>query len=358
MAGSVSGYPTRRLSAIGRALLAMAVTASLVLAAGGPAGAAPKVDHVVLSNGDRLTCEIKSLKRGRLSIGTNALDTVSVYWNQVERMASTRTFEVETSTGDRYYGALEDVAPRRIRVAPAGTAGTELSMDDVVRIVPIEATFWHRIDGNVDLGFSFAKADLETRWTLNSESAYRGRQYLVRAQLASQMTRRQDAERLSRNNLTLSGLRLLGRRWFTLALGQVQTNQELSLNARTVVGGGGGRIVVQSNTSDVRVFTGLVYTRENFSGVPTQNSPELALGADWDWFSAKDDKLDLATSAVSFYNVSGDARARVEVQSAFRVEFLKDFYFSINGYDSYDSTPPDGRARNDLGISLSLGWKF
>ena len=132
----------------------------------------------MLDNGNRITCEIKSMDRGRLKIGTDALDTVTVYWERVVAVASPRLFEVEVENGSRYFGALEEVAPGRVRVAPPGGVAVELTLVEVVHMMPLEARFWQKLDGNVDLGFSFAKANLETRWTLNSEVDYRSRRVL------------------------------------------------------------------------------------------------------------------------------------------------------------------------------------
>ena len=223
---------------------------------------------------------------------------------------------------------------------------------------PIEATLWSRLDGNVDLGFSFNKAQLETRWTLNAEVNYRSRNYEGSVTLASQLTAREDADELSRNTLSLSGKRLFGQRWFGVVVGQLQENQELSLDLRSVVGGGAGRYLVQSNSTMLQLYSGVVHTREQFSGEDVRNSPEALVGTKWDWFSARSNDLDLSTTAIGYFNVGGTARTRFELQSAFRVEFLKDFYFSVNGYNSYDSRPPEGGASSDAGVSLSLGWKF
>ena len=74
----------------------------------------------MLDNGNRITCEIKLLDRGRLKIGTHALDTVTVYWERVVAVASPRLFEVEVESGSRDFGALEELAPGRVRVAPPG----------------------------------------------------------------------------------------------------------------------------------------------------------------------------------------------------------------------------------------------
>jgi putative salt-induced outer membrane protein YdiY len=340
-----------------RLALILGIAMGVLFPCAGRALAAPKVDVVLLEQGTRLTCEIKRLDRGRLTIGTDALDTVSVYWDRIEGLTSPRMFEVELGDGRRYYGSLEVVAPRRLRVGPVGT-GAELDMHAIIRITPLEATLWTRLDGNVDFGFSFNKADLETRWTLNAEVNYRSRNYEGAVALASQLTARDNAEELSRNTLSLSGRRLFGRRWFGVVLGQLQENQELSLDLRSVVGGGGGRYLVQSNSTTLQLYSGLVHTREQFSGEDVRNSPEALLGTKWDWFSARNNDLDLTTTAIGYFNVGGTARTRFEVQSAFRVEFLKDFYFSVNGFTSVDSSPPDGRSNSDAGISVSLGWKF
>ena len=83
-----------------------------------------------------------------------------VYWWQVAGLSTPRVFEVQTSGGDRYYGALQDAPPGRVRVAPSGAPSVELPLDAVIAITPFDATVWQRIDGHVDLGFSFAKASL------------------------------------------------------------------------------------------------------------------------------------------------------------------------------------------------------
>jgi hypothetical protein len=51
-------------------------------------------------------------------------------------------------------------------------------------------------------------------------------------------------------------------------------------------------------------------------------------------------------------------RARLELQSAWRHEFFKNFYWSVNVFDSFDGDPPDGQKKNDSGLNFMLGWKF
>ena len=87
-----------------------------------PIVARPKIDVVVMTNGDRLTCEIKKLDRGVLYIGLDYVDgTLSVDWSKVERLDSKQLFRVETAAGITYSGTLRMVAsaadqPRSIEV--------------------------------------------------------------------------------------------------------------------------------------------------------------------------------------------------------------------------------------------------
>jgi hypothetical protein len=320
------------------------------------AAAAPKVDAVYLGNGDRLTCEIKKLQRGSLAVSTDPIDHVTVHWGTVVGVTSPREFEVTVDSGDRYYGSLgRSTVAGELVVATLGAPVATLRLTEVTALVPIGGSLWRRMDGSVDAGFSFAQANLEAHWTFNGGATYRSRRYLLSSSLASQLTAREDADKTSRNTLTLGINRLFGGLWFATVLGQIQQNDELDLTLRTVGGAGLGKVVSQSNRRSVAAFVGAVYTRERFTDQPIADSVELAVGGQIDFFTAANNDFALTNSIVSYYTAS---RVRVEAQSAWRHEFLKDFYWSLNGVESFDSDPHDTEKRNDFSVSLAIGWKF
>jgi hypothetical protein len=41
-----------------------------------------------------------------------------------------------------------------------------------------------------------------------------------------------------------------------------------------------------------------------------------------------------------------------------RVKIVKDLHWTLNLFESSDSSPPEGEKKNDLGVSASLGWSF
>jgi hypothetical protein len=77
-----------------------------------------------------------------------------------------------------------------------------------------------------------------------------------------------------------------------------------------------------------------------------------------DFFSPANDDYTITNQLVTYINIAGRQRLRAELQSAWRQEFLSDFYWSLNGFESFDSDPPQGEKQNDFGISFTVGWKF
>ena len=76
-------------------------------------------DEVVeLSNGDRVTGEIKGLDRSQLTVRTLDLGTVQVRWQRVVRLNSNRTLEIELTGGRRLQGSLVSAAPAAGSIIP------------------------------------------------------------------------------------------------------------------------------------------------------------------------------------------------------------------------------------------------
>jgi hypothetical protein len=320
--------------------------------------AAENVDVIHLRNGDRITCEIKRLDRSLLSISTDPLGKASVHWGDVADLVSPRRFDVQVESGEHFLGTPLASAPGSMVLRLDDGTSKTLALTDLIRLAPIGASVWSRVDGNVDAGFSFAQANLETHWTVNGAATYRSPRYQFGANVASQLTAREDADATSRNSLNVNATRSLANRWYTLAWGQFQQNQELSLELRAVAGGGVGRDLSHTDHRLWSTYVGLAYTHERFSGEPTDQSAEAAVGGQIDFFTPSHEDMRITNSILSYFNVSGRQRVRVEVQSAWRHEFLNDFYWSLNGFESFDGDPPADQKRNDSGVSFTLGWKF
>ena len=333
------------------------VSAALLVLASLPAAAADKTDVVVLRVGDRITCEIKELDRGLLRIKTDAADTFTVHWGHVVSLASVRWFEVQTAAGLTYYGSLT-IGDAGFLVVDTPTGDVRLAMLDVVHLSPLGRGFWSRLDGSIDLGFSYTQASEQTQWTLNTSAKHRRERYLFQGMFASQFTAIEGADSTSRNTLSFSGRRLHGTRWFHEGLGQLQQDQSLGLNLRSVAGAMVGRYLLQKPRTTLSVFGGAGYTHERFENEQPDDSAEALSGAQWDWFSLSNNDTDVSTTLLTYYNISGKARVRVDFTASYKQKIVKDLHWSLNGFETYDGAPPAAQKSNDSGVTLALGWSF
>jgi hypothetical protein len=96
----------KRPLAVGGACVPHLVIVAVALLWAVPGISAPKTDIVLFTNGDRLTGEIKSLRRGQLNLNTEATGTIGIEWDKISGVVSKQNIQVETSSGTRYFGEL------------------------------------------------------------------------------------------------------------------------------------------------------------------------------------------------------------------------------------------------------------
>jgi hypothetical protein len=338
-----------RVSAI-LALTFVSVGASTVYAAA-------KTDIVELANGDRITCEIKKLDRGKLTVKTDGLGTVSIEWDDIQHITSAQRFNVELASGERTFGSLGRGAPRTVDIIE-GSRTERFALGDIVRIAPLGGTLWTRLDGSISAGFNFTEANSQTQWTFDTTVSYRSHRWLSQLSADSLLTTSEDVDRQTRNNLALQSHRFMRPRWRALGFVQFQQNEELSLNLRSVVGAGVVRILAQSNRTSAWVVGGAAFTREDYSGEGDQSIAEAVAGASWEWFTFDGRSTSLTTSAISYYALNGDPRIRLELNASFKSDIVGDLYWSVNAFESYNSRPPQDQKSSDFGVSATMGWSF
>ena len=122
-----------------------------------------------------------------------------------------------------------------------------LQQTSVVRMTQIEAGFLARLQGFVDIGFSFARANRATEWNLGTEVSTRNEIRQFRVTLSSFLNDREDLDSTTRNVIGLDFTRYFSNRWLASVLSQFTQNQELDLDLRSVFGGTVGRHLVQTN---------------------------------------------------------------------------------------------------------------
>jgi hypothetical protein len=330
---------------------------ALLLFLAAPASA-QRTDVVTLANGDRITGEIKKLERGQLEFKTDDAGTLYFEWDKLLSVVAQRFFEVETGSGDRFLGSLDPAQPRMITVT-TGLAPVTLAMADVTSILPIGRSFWRKLDGSIDAGFTYTQSSGIAQLTFNSDTVYRrpGRTFRVTA--SATQTRQRDGENDDRATVEMSYLRYPWQRWFMLIAGRLENNQSLGLELRSQIGGAVGPRLVNSNRAQMVAGAGVVVNDERAVDAEGSQNVEGLLLWRTSYFTYDTPRTNLDISVQYYPSFSDPGRHRLQVDAAVKREFWKDFFASLSLYDTFDSAPPNPDAeRNDVGIVLSFGWSY
>jgi hypothetical protein len=337
----------------------VAVTIALATCLGATVHA-QRTDIVTLANGDRITGEVKGLERGRLEFKTDDAGTLYLEWDKlVSVVATTRSFEVYRSDGERFLGSLGG-APARTLTVVGDTGSIDLTMSDVTLITPIGKSFWAKLDGSFDVGYSYTKSSGISQLLVNSDTTYKRPGFQGRLTGSLTQTHTEDgANEDDRGSIEASYLRFLKRRWFVSSAARFETNESLGLELRSQFGGGVGPRLVDSNNALVGLAGGMVVNAERGVDVETTYNVEGLVQFRASYWAYDFPKTNFDVNAQYYPSLSDPGRHRLQFDSAIKREFFKDFIVSFNFFDTFDSRPPNPDfARNDVGVVFSVGWTY
>jgi hypothetical protein len=341
----------------------------LVAMPGADALARDKTDLVYMSNGDRITGEIKQLGRGILQVKTDAMGTLQIEWEEVQNIESAYVFQFERTDGTRVTGKIAPATEERSITLQAGLGKITFAHERLVRIAPIEKTFWDRLDGSFSFGYSFTKASDVAQTNFGLRVSHRSEEQAFTLNGSTIITQDQADVQTDRTEVLLGITQFRTNRWFNGYLLGFEANDKLGLDLRTSLGAGIGRYLVQTNENEFSLIGGLNGTIEDLDEVHdgsrvTQNkvreeSLEALLGAQYQRYIFDEPVMDLSIRYFLFPSLTDSGRVRSQLNINLRWELVKDLFWDLNYYNTYDSQPPSGsRSTSDYGVVTSLGYSF
>jgi uncharacterized protein DUF481 len=318
-----------------------------------------RTDVVTLANGDRITGEVITLERGRLEFKTDDAGTLYLEWDKLASVVAARFVEVVTSDGRRFLGSLERSADRSITVAGTPDSVT-LAMTEVALIRAIGPSFWEKLDGSVDIGYSFTRSSGVSQLNLNSDTVYAKPASRMRLTASATLTQKEDDPgRDDRASVEASYLRYPWQNWFVIGAGRFESNESLGIKLRSQIAGAVGPRLVNTTRGQLAVGGGLVFNNEQGVDVePTKNVEGLIVFST-SYYTYDRPKTNLDVNLQYYPSLSNIGRHRLQLDSSVKRELLKDFFVSLNLFDTFDSRPPDPTAdRNDFGVVVSIGWTY
>ena len=213
-------------------LLKSAVVACAVLLLSSPVFARAKTDIVTLVNGDRITCEIKSLKRSILVVKTDSMGSLDVEWSDIVGLSSPFYFRVVMANSKRHYGSLE-LTDRELQIG-GGDQPLTLDKELVVEITPIERNLLSKVSGSLSFGGSYTKASDIAQVSFDWRNAIQTERSLTDLGLKAIATTSSAEEDEATRKIDLTGAynRLLRRKLFGTLSAGAHRNDELGLDRR------------------------------------------------------------------------------------------------------------------------------
>lgn len=332
-----------------------------------PALAREKTDVIVMRNGDRLTCEIKSLSADTLYISLDyALGTVSIDWFKVDHLESKQLFVVKTQNGETYSGTLstpktEGERPVSLEVLEPASGPVEIQRSEVAKLEQTSERFWQRFNGSVGMGAIYNKGNQSTQYSLSSDVDYPRERWAAGVSYDSSLSSSLGASTASRNQIDSSAYHLMGwNNWYYKGIADFLQSSEQGIQLQSTFGGGVGRYLKNTNHTSITVTGGLAYQRiiyqEKLLTAPTEDVVSAWLSAQAKLF--RFDKTNLTVTASVLPALSDLGRVHFNLNASYYVKVWGNLKFNVSFYGNWDTRPPTGFSSSDYGTSTGLNWTF
>jgi len=313
---------------------------------------------IVLRNGDHLTGEVKQLSRGQLKLTTDDAGTVYIEWDKIVAVTTALQYEVVTTSGARYVGALAQASPTQLKVVATDGTETVLAFLDVVSFASIKVGFLERIDGTLDIGGSYTKSSGVGQMTVDLDANYRRPSYDVFTNFVSTITR-SSSETITPFTLRSGYLHFRDDGWIFSPFVYVSRNVDLGLSLGTAAAFTAGRYVQRSNRRETLVAFGAAVGKEELTDGRTIGDFDAVASITISFFRHDYPRTAVDLSLLTFPELNRWGRVRANANARLKRELFRDFITAITAYDTFDSQPQVADvSRNDVGVTFSIGWTF
>ncbi len=332
-----------------------------------PMALGPKTDMIFMKNGDRMTCEIKTMDAGAVYVSLDYVDgTITVNWSRIASIESPQLFLVELDDGSVYTGHIS-VHPVEgsdsVLVEIAQPDGPQLTFDKsrIAGLSRTSTTFFGRLNGNLTSGISFAKGNNTTTYNIASNVNYPRPRWSAALTFNSNFSNSTGATASTRNNLSLVGAHLMRwNNWYYTGFGSGLQSAEQQISLQANLGAGIGRYLKKTSNVRVSVVGGLVYQTTNYeSSVTTATSQELVgimLLGKLNYVKFKRTTLSLTVDAIPSLTEPG--RFFFNTNASYFLKLFGTINWNLSFYGNWDTQPPAGTSGNDYGINSGLSWTF
>jgi uncharacterized protein DUF481 len=318
---------------------------------------AQKSDTVTLYNGDRITCEVKSLSKGKLYVKTSDMSKLYIKWTKVAHIETIEKFEITLTDHSSYLGKFSKRS-EGVALMSFGVFQENIPLIEITNLVQINSSFWKQLNGSFDAGYSYTHGNQNLQFNSTGEIKHRTKKFLnkinydaVISDNSNVISRRQNGGytfQVFHNNS-----------FFTIYNVSWQQNTELGIEDRILTNARLGYTPIDNSANLLDISAGLLLNREFTSEQSATNNTEAVLNITYDFFVFTKPNIDLTTSIIAYPSFTIKDRFRSDYDFRVRWEVFNNFTLNLKYYFTYDSKPPSVDALQfDYGINTSVGYSF
>jgi len=315
-------------------------------------------DSLVLSNGDVIVGEIKSMDQGVLTIETPySKDDFRVKWIYVKEVYSKVRFLITLNDGRRMNSIVITKQPGILVIEDEDGDLEEINSYDLVYLKSLQKEFWNRFNGTVDAGLSFNRANHLRQVNVSSSLGYITNDWGADAYYDFAGASQDSVSPTRREEGGINFKYFLKRDWYILPEASFLSNTEQALRPRITAKLGIGRYVVHTNRAYWGWVGGLTLNAEHFTNeTPSRKSAEAYLGTEINRFDKGN--LDFLSNLYVYPSLTEKGRVRTDFRMDMKYEFVHDFYVKINVTYNYDNQPAIAGNESDYVYGFSVGWEL
>ena len=331
--------------------------------------ARPANDVLIMKNGDRITCQVKGLKAGVLTVDLDYIDgSVSIDWLKVARIESDYLFIVTLQDGSIYSAKLispETVGGSAVMLSIVPEDGQEsrlVERSKVVRITQTSDSILQRFSGSISMGATYTKGNNATQYNFGSDLIYRRTRWDAAARFNSNLSANTGAATTTRNQLDLAADRMLSRtNYFLGGISTFLQSSVQGIHLQSTVGIGFGRYF--KNTNRFRWWLlaggGAQNTRYISSSVdqPSQRVGMALASSGVQAFAFKKTRFEMTSSV---FPVLGSQKGRTyyKANATYYLKLFRRIDWNLSFYGNWDTRPPRTFSGSDYGSSTGVSWTF
>ncbi len=327
-------------------------------------------DQIVLTNGDRLTGTIMKSDDKTLAIKTEFAGDVTVQWPAVQEIHSTQALHLVTR-GEKTLVGTVTTSDGNLAVSTATSGTVNVPKADVTALrneeeqaayeKSLHPTLLHGWAGGANVGFALTRGNSETKNLALAFTADRKTQHDEITMYANTVYASNDAAGAVPSvtaNTTQGGARYahnLTTRLFGYGSADFQTDALQGLNLRSVLGGGLGLHVINTNVTTLDLLGGLNYTRESYTTL-SRNFAAVTLGEELMHKLGVSTVLNEKLYFFPDLNQTGEYRATFNLGTVTKLSKWLGWQNAFG--DIYVTNPPAGKKQNDILLTTGLNVSF